>query len=194
MTRARTRHLNSEVCLFLMLHTNINEDGMLLKSCDVLLLRNMGSAQFTSNELWCTQSTRATSSFYTPFTSSQPPLKPTSSSTPSLRSSNKRLHAQDWVHMTSTPTSHRNMYQHVKFRGACYTSLENLSSLLPNPTNGTSFGLPTEELWLIYWRLRRISEDAWEPQETSWKLNQLVFHFLKWWPAPIACCRSCFLL
>ena len=90
ITRARTRHLNSEVCLFLMLHTNINEDGMLLKSCDVLLLRNMGSAQFTSNELWCTQSTRATSSFYTPFTSSQPPLKPTSSSTPSLRSSNKR--------------------------------------------------------------------------------------------------------
>jgi hypothetical protein len=42
MTRARARHLNYEVCSFLMLHTNIVEDGMLLKSCDVLLLRNMG--------------------------------------------------------------------------------------------------------------------------------------------------------
>jgi hypothetical protein len=68
---------------------------MLLKSCDVLLLRNMGSAQFTSNELWCMQSTRATSSFDTPITSSQPPLLPTSSSMPSLRSSNKHLHAED---------------------------------------------------------------------------------------------------
>ena len=95
MTRARARHLNYEVRSFLMLHMNINEDGMLLKSCDDLLLRNMGSTQFTSNELWCTQSTRATSSFDTPFTSSLPPLTPTSSSTPSLRSSNKRLHAQD---------------------------------------------------------------------------------------------------
>ena len=95
MTRARTRHLNYEVHSFLMLHTNIHEDGMLLKSCDVLLLRNMGLAQFTSNELWFTQSTRATSSLDTPFTLSQPPLTPTSSSTPSLRSSNKLLHAQD---------------------------------------------------------------------------------------------------
>jgi hypothetical protein len=74
MTRARARHLNYEVSPFLILHTNIHEDGMLLKSCDVLLLRNMGS---------------------TPFTSSQPPLMPTLSSTPSLCSSNKRLHAQD---------------------------------------------------------------------------------------------------
>jgi hypothetical protein len=89
MTRARTRHLNYEVRSFLMLYTNINEDGMLLKPSDVLLLRNMGSAQFTSNKLWCMQSTRATSSFDTPFTSSQPPLTPTSSSTPSLCSSNK---------------------------------------------------------------------------------------------------------
>jgi len=29
MARARTHHLNYEVCSFLMLHTNINKDGML---------------------------------------------------------------------------------------------------------------------------------------------------------------------
>jgi len=80
MTRSRAHHLNYEMRSFLMLHTNIHEDGMLLKSCDVLLLRNMGSSQFTSNELWFTQSTRATSSFDTPFTSSLPPFTPTSSS------------------------------------------------------------------------------------------------------------------
>ena len=33
MTRSRARHLNYEVRSFLMLHNNINEDGMLLKSC-----------------------------------------------------------------------------------------------------------------------------------------------------------------
>jgi len=43
MTRSRARHLNFEVPSFLMLHPNIHEDGMLLKSFDVLLLRNMGS-------------------------------------------------------------------------------------------------------------------------------------------------------
>ena len=150
MTRSRAHHLNYEMRSFLMLHTNIHEDGMLLKSCDVLLLRNMGSAQFTSNELWFTQSTRAPSSLDTPFTSSQPSLTPTSTSTPSLRSSNKRLHVQDWVHMTSTPTSHTNLYRHVKFRGACCTWFERLSSLLSNPTNRASFGLPTKDLWLIY--------------------------------------------
>ena len=95
MTRARARHLNYEVRSFLMLHTNIHENGMLLKSSDVLLLRNMGSAQLTSSELWFMQSTTATPSLDTPFTSSQLLLSPTSSSTPSLRSSNKRLHAQD---------------------------------------------------------------------------------------------------
>jgi len=95
MTRARARHLNYEVRSFLMLHTNIHENGMLLKSYDVLLLRNMGSAQFTSSKLWFMQSTTATPSLDTPFTSSQPSLTPTSTSTPSLRSSNKRLHVQD---------------------------------------------------------------------------------------------------
>ena len=44
MTRSRARRLNFEVRLFLMLQPNIHGDGMLLKSCDVLLFRNMGSA------------------------------------------------------------------------------------------------------------------------------------------------------
>jgi len=43
MTRSHARHLNFEVRSFLMLQPNIHEDGMLLKSCDVLLLRNMGT-------------------------------------------------------------------------------------------------------------------------------------------------------
>ena len=42
-TRSRARHLNFEVRSFLILQPNIHEDGMLLKSCDVLLLRNMGT-------------------------------------------------------------------------------------------------------------------------------------------------------
>ena len=41
-TRSRARHLNFEVRSFLILQPNIHEDGMLLKSCDVVLLRNMG--------------------------------------------------------------------------------------------------------------------------------------------------------
>ena len=44
MTRACARHLNYKVLWFLMLYNTIHEDGMLLKSCYVLLLRNMGSA------------------------------------------------------------------------------------------------------------------------------------------------------
>ena len=43
MTRSRARRLNFEVRSFLMLQPNIHEDGMLLNSCEVLLLRNMGS-------------------------------------------------------------------------------------------------------------------------------------------------------
>ena len=43
MTRSRAHRLNFEVRSFLMLQTNIHEDGMLLNSCVVLLLRNMGS-------------------------------------------------------------------------------------------------------------------------------------------------------
>jgi hypothetical protein len=58
MTRSHARRLNFEVRSFLMLQPNTHEDEMLLNSCDVLLLRNMRSAN-----------------------------KPASSSTPSLQSS-----------------------------------------------------------------------------------------------------------
>ena len=43
MIRSHACRLNFEVRSFLMLQPNIHEDGMLLKSFDVLLLRNMGS-------------------------------------------------------------------------------------------------------------------------------------------------------
>ena len=59
MTRSRAHRLNFEVRSFLMLQPNIHEDGMLLKSCDVLLL---GSVEITSNEPWFMQSTGPTSS------------------------------------------------------------------------------------------------------------------------------------
>jgi hypothetical protein len=58
MSRSRARHLNFEMHSLLMLQSNTHEDWILLNSCDVILLRNMGSTN-----------------------------KPASSSTPSLQSS-----------------------------------------------------------------------------------------------------------
>ena len=43
MIRSHACRLNFEVRSFLMLQPNIHEDGMLLNSCEDLLLRNVGS-------------------------------------------------------------------------------------------------------------------------------------------------------
>ena len=55
MTRARARQLNHQVNAFLSLHTNVSKNGILLNSCDdLIVLRNHGEEQ---RELKCRSGT-----------------------------------------------------------------------------------------------------------------------------------------